>query len=210
MENKKLFIEESIMKYEAYKLNDLDLLATFFNAKVIESITKEGVYKIQDLKEFSLKELAKLKGIGKANAIKLLALYEINKRKSPIGQTNQIITPKDVFDICSDIEYEEQEVVKLLCLDTKNNIIKNINVFKGGINNSIVDIKVVLKEALRCNSTSIILVHNHPSGDSAPSDNDIALTKRLKEASDIISISLLDHIIIGKGKYTSLSEKGVI
>lgn len=210
MENKKLFIKESIMKYEAYKLDDLDLLRTFFSEKVIDSITEEGIYRIQDLKEFSLKELSKLKGIGKANAVKLLALYEINKRKGPILETEKIISPKDVFNVCSDIEQEEQEVVKVLCLDTKNKIIKNINVFKGGINSSLVDIKVVLKEVLRCNSASFVIVHNHPSGDSNPSKEDINITLRLKDAADIMSISFIDHVIIGRGRYTSLKEKGII
>lgn len=210
MNNNKLFIKESITKYEAYKLNDLELLNTFFNDTIIESIKNIGIYQIQELNKFSLKELASLKGVGHANAVKLLAIYEISKRKPILLESQIISSPNDAFTVCRDIEDEEQEILKLLCLDTKNKIIKNTNIFKGGIDCSIVDIKVLFKEILRCNSKSFIIAHNHPSGNPNPSKEDIDITQRLKEASKIISVDFLDHIIVGKNNFISLKEKGII
>ncbi|MDZ5016734.1 DNA repair protein RadC, partial [Clostridium perfringens] len=101
-------------------------------------------------------------------------------------------------------------VLKLIMLDTKNNIIGIKDVFKGSLNASIVHPREVFKEALKKSSSSIIVCHNHPSGDPTPSKEDINITVRLKECGRIMGIDLLDHIIIGKEKFISLKEKGII
>lgn len=210
MNYKKLIIKESIAKYEAENLNDLELISVFFNDNIIESMQNAGIYKIQDLKNFTLKELSRLAHIGQSNAIKLLSIYEISKRRVNKLDTNIISSPDAAFELCRDIECEEQEVLKLICLDTKNTVIKNIDIFKGGIDSSIVDIKILLKEVLRCNAKSFIIAHNHPSGNPNPSQEDINITLRLKEAANIISIGFLDHIIVGKNNFISLKSKGII
>ena len=104
----------------------------------------------------------------------------------------------------------KQEVLKLIMLDTKNQIISIKDVFKGSLNTSIVHPREIFNEAIKRNSSSIIICHNHPSGDPTPSKEDINITLRINECSKIIGISLLDHIIVGKGKFISLKEKGII
>jgi len=104
----------------------------------------------------------------------------------------------------------KQEVLKLIMLDTKNNIIGIKDVFKGSLNTSIVHPREIFKEAIKKSSSSIIICHNHPSGDPTPSKEDINITIRLKECSKIMGIDLLDHLIIGKDQYVSLKEKGII
>ena len=104
----------------------------------------------------------------------------------------------------------KQEVLKLIMLDTKNNVIGIKDVFKGSLNSSIVHPREIFKEALKKSSASIIICHNHPSGDPTPSKEDINITIRLKECGKIIGIDLLDHLIIGKNKYISLKQKGII
>ena len=104
----------------------------------------------------------------------------------------------------------KQEVFKLILLNTKNIVIGTKDVFKGTLNSSIVHPREVFKEAIHRGSASIIVCHNHPSGDPSPSKEDINITLRLKECGNIMGIELLDHIIIGNNRYVSLKEKGII
>ena len=124
----------------------------------------------------------------------------------------KIQTPGDVFNIAQNViranEYAEENLW-LITLDTKNNITGIFTVSTGSLNSSIVHPREVFKRAVLQNAASIIICHNHPSGDATPSSEDISITKRLHEAGEILGIKLLDHIIIGDNKYTSLKERGV-
>ena len=129
--------------------------------------------------------------------------YDVNKK---------IQSPEDVFNIAQKVikasEYAEENLW-LITLDTKNNITGIFTVSTGSLNASIVHPREIFKRAVLQNAVSIIICHNHPSGDVTPSQEDINTTKRIYEAGKILGIELLDHVIIGDNKYTSLKERGV-
>lgn len=105
----------------------------------------------------------------------------------------------------SDLRYEKREIVKLIMLNTKNKVMKILNISTGSTNYAIVEVKDILCEPLKSGASKIILVHNHPSGNPKPSFEDINLTKRLYESSKMMGIELLDHIVIGDGVYESIN-----
>lgn len=109
-----------------------------------------------------------------------------------------------------EMRYLKQEYIKVIMLNTKNGVIKVKDIFIGSLNSSIVHPREIFCEAIKNNSSSIIICHNHPSGDPIPSKEDINITKRIVECGNMIGIGLLDHIIIGDGVYISLKEKGMV
>jgi DNA repair protein RadC len=166
------------------------------------------------LNDVSLEELKSLKGIGRVKAIQIKAVAELSKRissTSPFGRKVIISSPSDVCGLLmEEMRYLKKEVFKIILLNTKNHIIKHINVSIGSLNSSIVHPREVFAEAVKASCSAIILVHNHPSGDPEPSREDMETTERLVNAGNIIGIKVLDHIIIGDGKYTSFKEKNLI
>ena len=162
------------------------------------------------LQEVSLEEFMQIKGIGKVKAIQLKAICEITKRIArPINNQKKIIrTPKDVADLLiPELKYEKREIAKVLILNSKNIILKSINISLGGANFNCIEPKDVLAEAIKMQAPKIILVHNHPSGDCTPSKSDYKVTDRLYEAAEVMGIQLLNHIIIGDNTYKSLLLK---
>lgn len=126
--------------------------------------------------------------------------------------TSFIKSPSDVYDVARDglrIHEESEEYLYMICVNTKNKIIGVFEVSHGNVNSSIFGVREILQKALLANAVSIIMVHNHPSGDPSPSREDINVTTRLAEAGKLIGIELLDHIIVGE-KYVSLKEKGYL
>lgn len=168
---------------------------------------------LDGLLEAGLDEITSIKGIKNIKASQIIALGELVRRinKLEITRGRQIVSPRDIAEvIMKDMVFLKQEVLKLIMLDTKNNIVGVKDVFKGSLNTSIVHPREIFKEALKKSSSSIIICHNHPSGDPTPSKEDINITIRLKECGKIMGIDLLDHLIIGNNKYISLKEKGII
>ncbi len=157
------------------------------------------------------KELASIKGIGKVKSLQLKAIAEISKRlsKSYAVAKFRITSPSSVANIfMEDMRYLTKEHIKVVLLDTKNGIITDKDISIGTVNASLVDPRDVFIEALKVEAVNIIVLHNHPSGDPEPSHDDIEVTQRLFEASKVIGIELLDHIIIGDGTFVSLKERG--
>ena len=148
----------------------------------------------------------KIKGIGKVKAIQLKALCELNKRMSvPVREINKVKSSSDVANLLmEEMRYEKREKVKVIILNSKNNIIRIKDVSYGGTSFAVIEPKDVLIEAVRSEAPRIIIAHNHPSGDPTPSKADIIVTRRIKEASEILGIELIDHIIIGDGTYKSI------
>lgn len=169
---------------------------------------------LEGLLDAGIEQITKIKGIKNKKASQILAVGELVKRISKLAiikERNKISSPNDIARILmKDMIFLKQEVLKLVMLDTKNNIIGIKDIFIGSVNSSIVHPREIFKEAIKRSSTSIIVCHNHPSGDPTPSKEDINITIRLKECSKIIGIDLLDHLIVGKDKYVSLKEKGII
>lgn len=159
------------------------------------------------LRDLSLEELMSLKGIGRVKAIQIKAICELASRMSKPSNYKkiQIKSPKDVAELLmSDLRFEKREIAKIILLNNKNVVLKIQDVAIGSGNFSNLNIRYILSETVKINAPKIILVHNHPSGDPTPSGADIIVTKKLKEAAEILKIELLDHIVIGNMQYRSI------
>ncbi|QDR80120.1 RadC family protein [Sporomusa termitida] len=158
-------------------------------------------------------ELSKTAGIGLVKAVTVVAGIELGRRlsyKEP-GERPVIKSPKDAAGLMmGELRYQTKEHFMALLLSTKNHVIARAIISVGSLNASIVHPRELFREAIIYSAAAIILVHNHPSGDPAPSQEDITLTKQLVEAGNLLNISVLDHVIIGDGKYVSFKEKGII
>jgi len=166
---------------------------------------------VQQLKDASIEELTSINGIGQAKAVQLMAAVELGRRLSS-KQTDAKFTirsPKDAASyLMADMTSLKQEHFVVLFLNIKNQVLHKQTIFVGSLNASIVHPREIFREAVRRSAASIVCAHNHPSGNPAPSPEDIAVTKRLMEAGSIVGIELLDHIIIGDHQFISLNEKG--
>lgn len=194
-----------IIKTGTKQENVLDLAKRILNLK-----GKNQKDDLRFLQEISIEEYTKIKGIGKVKAIQLIAVCELAKRMSkPINLLKvKIKEPKDVADILmEELKYEKREIAKVIILNSQNFIMKIVDVSYGGTSYAILEPKEVLVEAIKMQAPKIILVHNHPSGDSTPSKNDYRATDRIYEAADIMGIELLDHIIIGDNQFQSIFAK---
>ncbi|SHI43679.1 RadC family protein [Propionispora hippei] len=157
--------------------------------------------------------ISKIKGIGMVKAVTIVAAIELGKRlhSSTILEKPVIHSPRDVADLMmSRLRYENKELFMILLLSTKNHVLATPVISVGTLNASLVHPREVFREVIHYPAASVILLHNHPSGDPNPSKDDIALTKKLIDAGKILDISVLDHVIIGDNKYVSLKEKGII
>lgn len=175
--------------------------------KILKLKSKNESEQIRSLQEISLAELQKIKGIGKVKAIEIRAVCELAKRMArPINtQKVQIKTGQDVANLfLAELQYEKTEHLKVVLLNSKNRVQKIVEIAHGGNNAASIEPKEILLEAIKIGCNRIILVHNHPSGDPTPSRSDYLVNDRIYEAADILGIQLLDHIIIGDGKYQSM------
>lgn len=196
--------------------NDTELLSIILGTK--PEIIKEAVAEYNSVPNFinnySVKDILKIKGLGKGTITKLEALWELYNRFSINKklEKNYIISkPEDIYDLVKDdMKYFEQEHFRILMLNTKNIVINIKDIFIGASDSSVIETRKVFKEALKYNAKNITICHNHPSGDPDPSKEDINISLRIKEAGKIIGIDLLDHIIIGDNRFVSLKYKGII
>lgn len=165
------------------------------------------------LADVTLQELTEIKGIGDSKACQILAAIELGKRVNRRGPFDKIkVTSPEILAelLMQEMRYLSKEHFKIAILDTKNQILTIENISVGTLNASIVHPRDVFKVAIKKNANSIILIHNHPSGDTTPSNEDINITNRLIDAGNLIGIKVLDHIIIGDNKYLSFKEKSII
>ena len=165
---------------------------------------KEDLSFLQDV---SISEFMQIKGIGQVKAIQLLAVCELVKRiNKPINKQNiKIKDAKDVAKLLmNELKYERREIVKVILLNSKNNILKIKDISYGGTNFAMIEPKEILNEAIKIEAPKMILVHNHPSGDVKPSKADFNMTDKIYEASELLGIQFLDHIIIGNNKFESI------
>ena len=162
------------------------------------------------LKSMSLEELMQVKGIGRVKAIQLKAVCELSVRMSKLSNYKkiQIKSTEDIANlVMEELRLEKREFVKLFLLNTKNEILKNVDVAVGGTNFANVNMKEIISEALKIKAPKMILIHNHPTGDSTPSMMDIKFTDKLYNAAKLFDIELLDHIVIGNQKYSSVIKE---
>lgn len=210
---------EKYLKYGAEVLSDSELLAILIKtgtkdvnclelAKQLLSESSSGLSGFKFLNNASIDELMQFSGIGKVKAIQIKAIIELAKRISMEKLVQpKISSPKDVYSLLyNEMAELEKEEIKLVILDSKNYVKSIVTVAKGSINSSAVTIKELLSEPIKQLASGIILVHNHPSGDTTPSRQDILLTQKASEYALMFDIILKDHVIIGKNGYTSLRE----
>lgn len=213
---------EKCERFGAGLLSDAELLAVILRTgtKNLRSIDlavnilnySEAYPGLKGLNYLTMKELTKIKGIGRVKAIELLCVAELTKRmaKEIHRERLRLVTPKSVADYyMQDMRHLTREQVLLLLMDSKNKIIKDMIISEGTVNTSIMPTREIFVQALKLEAVNIILLHNHPSGDPTPSGEDIRVTKRMREAGDFVGITLMDHIIIGDNKYISLKEQGL-
>lgn len=168
---------------------------------------------LNELGKLTVQELNKFKGIGDAKAISIIAALELGRRRKDTEavKREKIITSKDAFEIMKasllDLPHEE---FWLLILNRANIMIKKELISRGGVSGTIVDTKIIFKSAIINFASSIIICHNHPSGNLKPSEADLKITKNIKEAGKIMEIPLLDHLIIADNGFYSFADEGVL
>ena len=166
-----------------------------------------------NLPRCGLEELTTVKGVGPAKAVTLLAAAELAVRISSRLRTEKVVisSPRDVAGlVMEEMRHYLREHFRILLLDTKNKVIGVEEISIGSLNASVVHPREVFRPAIRRACASLILIHNHPSGDPTPSQEDLEVARRLREAGKLLGIEVLDHLIIGDGKFTSLREQGLL
>jgi len=166
---------------------------------------------LRSLSRASLEELQQVKGVGKVKSIEIKAALELGKRLAVFtdkGRT-RIHSAKDVVELLM-VKFKdyENEVFKCVLLNTKNDVMKIVDISQGSLDGTLAVPRDVFRQAVRDGASGVILCHNHPSGDPTPSGDDISLTRRLKESGELLGIRVLDHVVFGDGSHVSLSERG--
>jgi len=161
----------------------------------------------------SISELCQVNGIGPAKATQIKAALEIGKRlfREQTKSSDKVEGSDDVFNrVSPQLRNLSREVFKILLLTSRNTIIDEKTIFEGSLTESIVSPREIVKEALNQSAASVVFVHNHPSGDPAPSEEDKRVTRQLKNACEAVGINVLDHIIIGRESYYSFADSGLL
>lgn len=211
---------ERMLHYGAGALSHAELLAILLRTgarqesaiHVAQRILSEAG-SLRNLVDLSIEELVQIRGVGPAKAVQLKAGIELGQRlsQSRLPSNPAIRSPRDAADLLMEqLRYLQKEHFVCLFLNTKNHVIAQETLSIGSLNAAVVHPREVFRAAIKCSSASLICAHNHPSGDPTPSPEDIKLTKRLLEAGEIVGIEVLDHVVIGDGKFVSLKEQGFI
>lgn len=230
---------ERLHKYGPESLKDSELLAIILKSgfqgttavQLGEQILTALDGDLKRMADYKSKQFEKIKGVGEAKAAQIVAALELGKRLARFhAERDKITSPSDVADLMmSKMRYLQKEIVCVLCLDTKGGVttkgvagdldddltwgkklLSETTVFEGTLNASVFHPREIFRFAIEESANSIVLVHNHPSGDPQPSQEDIRATKQLIEAGNQIGIKVLDHIVIGDGIFVSLKEEGFI
>ena len=212
---------EKLLKKGRLALSNAELLALLIGSGTPEEsavdLSKRILTSSQDslieLSKLSIAELSTFKGIGPARAVVITAALELGRRRreSEALQKKTISCSHDAFEVMqstlADINYEE---FWILLLNRANQVIRKVNISEGGFSGTVADPKKIFKIALENSASGIILCHNHPSGNIKPSDADIQLTRKLKEAGTHLDLPILDHLIIGDEKYLSFADDALL
>ena len=214
---------EKVLEKGAASLSDAELLSVILRSgtknipvrEMAEEILNSGNPPgLAGLLHGAVEDYKEIRGVGEVKAIQLACVGELSARIWKTAASEKTV----VFDAPSkvaafymeEMRHLEQEEIRVMFLNTKQNLIRDLLVSKGTVNASVVTPREILIEGLRCLAVSMILVHNHPSGDPSPSESDILLTRRVQEAGNVIGISLLDHIIIGDKRFLSFRQQQII
>lgn len=210
---------ERLAKLGPQSLTTAELLAILLRVGVVgETSVQVGQRLLQTfggiagLHRASFAELSSQKGVKLAKAAQIKAAIELGRRlvqESP-EERPSVHSPAEAAEL---VQYEmsvlEQEELRVLLLDTRNRLQQIETVYRGSVNSSQVRVAEIFKAAIRRNAPNLIVIHNHPSGDPTPSPDDVAITRLIAQAGEILDVKLLDHIIIGNGRFVSLKERGL-
>ncbi len=210
---------ERLSRHGAQALSNAELLAILLRVGVEgENAVQVGQRLLQDLgglagiHRAAIEEVCNQHGIGPAKAAQIKAAIELGRRLTVEAPEERpaIHSPGDAADL---VQFEmsalEQEELRIILLDTRNRIEDIIKVYQGSLNSSQARVCELFRSAVRRNAAAIIVVHNHPSGDPTPSPDDVALTRAIVQAGKLLDIDVLDHLVIGRGKWVSLKERGL-
>tara|TARA_B100000929_G_C15452157_1_gene401522 strand:+ start:31 stop:729 length:699 start_codon:yes stop_codon:yes gene_type:complete len=212
---------EKLLQKGKLSLSDSELIAILIGSgsknesavelsKRILSSTKNN---LSELGKLSVNQLCKFKGIGPAKAISIVAAMELGRRRrlEEALEQKKITSSQSIFEIMQPIIGElPHEEFWIIYLNNSNKVIEQFQISKGGITGTLVDVRITLKKALEVGAVSIILVHNHPSGNLKASEADKLLTKKLKTAGESLDIKVLDHIIVTEKSYLSFADEGML
>ena len=212
---------EKLLRKGIQALSDAELVAILIGSgnkemsavELSKNILLANENNLNNVAKKSVLDLMKFKGIGQAKAISILSALELGKRRESIEIELQkkISSSKDIFQIMNvkfrDLPYEEFWVIYL---NRSNKIIHKEKMSQGGVSGTVVDVRLILKKAIENLASSIILSHNHPSGQLKPSPQDIEITQKLKNASSYLDISILDHVIVADNQYFSFADDGIL
>ena len=207
---------EKLMQYGPEKLSNSELLAILLRSGKKGENVVELANKI--LKRFSKDELPNLtfndlkdySGLGPAKACEIIACFELGKRLLKDKKTEIYLQPKEIWEELKDLRDHKKEHFVIFYLDSRNQEIKREIISVGSLNANLVHPREVFEPAVRHLAAQIVLAHNHPSGDPEPSEDDLEITKRLKESGKILGIEVIDHIIITKTGFLSFKEKNLL
>lgn len=164
------------------------------------------------LSRATVAELMRVRGIGDAKAVEIKAALELGRRLVATSPEDRprVTSPEDAFHLLkSEMMFLEQEHLRLILLDTRNRVVRTPTIYMGSLNTSVVRVGELFRAAIRDNAAAFIVAHNHPSGDPAPSPEDVAVTRQIVQAGKLLDIDVLDHIIIGRGRFVSLKQRGL-
>ncbi len=202
-------------------LSDAELLAILIgsgtkNASAVD-IARELLAlagnNLSDLGKLTIADIRKLKGVGDAKAVTIVAALELGRRRklAEANENPQVRSSADVFNIfhplLEDLPHEE---FWILFLNRANKVINRMKISQGGVSGTVTDVRIVLKNAVEYLASGIVICHNHPSGNNTPSEADIKITRKIKEAGELMDIQLLDHIIICGKDYYSFADSGML
>jgi len=212
---------EKVMANGIQFLSDSELLAILLgsgarNVTAVElarHLLRSVDNNLQELGRQSLTDLQKIRGVGPAKAITVLAALELGRRRAGMHHIDRVPvkSSRTVYELfhplLGDLDHEE---FWLLMLNRANRVLGRYKVSQGGLAGTVIDTRIILKKALDNLATSIIVCHNHPSGNNQPSDADVKITEKLKKAADMLEIKLLDHVIIADKSYFSFADEGLV
>ena len=212
---------EKLMKQGIQYLSNAELLALIIGSgtkemnavELARMILMSAKNNLNELGKLSIEELVKVKGIGVAKAITLVAALELGSRRGKSYSDEKVIikNSQTAFDILQpkigDLEHEE---FWILVMNRAHKVLDTMKISQGGITGTVIDTRMILKYAIDKRATSLIVSHNHPSGNKKPSEADINITKKIKNAAALMDITLLDHIIIADKSYFSFADEGLL
>ena len=207
---------EKLMKYGADKLTDAELLAILLRTgtsdKDVITFAKSilRIFENEKILNAGIQDLQKVSGLGDAKACEIIACFELGKRFLKGKKIQIFLQPEQIWEAVKDIHKAKKEHFIVFYLDTRNQEIKRETISIGTINASLVHPREVFEVAISCSAVGIMLVHNHPSNNPDPSDNDISVTRRLVEAGNLLGIEVLDHIIVTKSGYYSFKQNNLL